>query len=111
MYVQAPYLVFLTVYSLLLLSTLCKSVVRCFDEDMKAEIDQEMHGFVNHLNHDYPVPNDNVGDVLTLPGNLVHEEDDDHLPFVDIEENNGQDDALVDENPAGTNIIIKEVFA
>jgi hypothetical protein len=42
------------------------------------------------LIHDYPVPDDNVGDVHTLPGNLVQEEDDDSLPVFDIEENNGK---------------------
>jgi hypothetical protein len=84
---------------------------------MEEEIDEQMHGFVSQLNHDYPVPDDDVGDVLTLPGHLVHEEDDDNLPVVATEDNQAEfeeNPAGFEENQAGTDVtdtIIEEVCA
>jgi hypothetical protein len=74
-------------YILLLLSLLCKSLIHSMDKDMEAKIDKLMHGFVNELINDYPIPEDNDNDVHPLPRYLVHEENDDKIKVVDIDEN------------------------
>jgi hypothetical protein len=97
---QTTFLGCLGVSILLLLSPLLVSVIQCFDGNMEAKINDQMHGLVNQLNHDYPIPDDNGNNIHILTG---HEEDDNKLLVADIEENNGQYNAQVEEKATGSN--------